>query len=481
MMDDRAEQGYGENMNRRQFISAGSAAMTAAAAGAAPPPITLKGITASMPLEERIRRIQSFVHHRYYSEKGLLYSHLNFAEERPHTEADLAGADPNNLGIPKHDVQNFENSSMNSGIFLAGQCFRYMVTKEPEALEYAAKAFRSIEVNYSLGEQAAEVPSILMQRAGSIDPNDRFSARAGWICKPYGQVMTTQTSTEQNFGPVWGLHVYRQIAPPKTKARIDSMLVNIADLWMQMGYKINFFGENWEFEKSMPRAQRHMPVWAWVNRIAYDVSGEKRFLREFQRLDSLFGSMPTAQQTNFGLGREKYISTEDRAFHDKEVAVANSLIDMEPQSKDRYIRAMAGWWKFSQIGMRDDFFAYYYIELNTVTGEWKPLPKSIKARQLWNSPSMWQNGTFPVCWGETAARLAVSSPMLAYRSPAHKEAAVAVAMKIFAKLDHGQLRYMTDPDNVLEPPLKYMTNLLSGDALAYYPTGYWYGKLQQLW
>ena len=25
----------------------------------------------------------------------------------------------------------------------------------------------------------------------------------------------------------------------------------------------------------MPRAQRHMPVWAWVNRIAFDVTGEK--------------------------------------------------------------------------------------------------------------------------------------------------------------------------------------------------------------
>src|SRR5260370_40794808 len=181
-------------MNRRQFISAAvpAAMVTADGANAAPAQITRKGNTASMPLEERLRRIQSFVHHRYYSEKGLLYSHLSFAEERPHTEADLAGADPNNLGIPKHDVQNFENSSMSSGIFLAGQCFRYMVTKEPEALEYAARAFRSIEVNYSLGEQAADGPSILMQRAGSIDPNDRFSARARGICKPYGQGMATQ-------------------------------------------------------------------------------------------------------------------------------------------------------------------------------------------------------------------------------------------------------------------------------------------------
>ena len=41
---------------------------------------------------------------------------------------------------------------MNSGIFLAGQCYRYMATKDPEALEYAARAFNSIEVNYSLAE-----------------------------------------------------------------------------------------------------------------------------------------------------------------------------------------------------------------------------------------------------------------------------------------------------------------------------------------
>ena len=71
-----------------------------------------------------------------------------------------------------------------------------------------------------------------------------------------------------------------------------------------------------------------------MNRVAYGASGERRFLREFQRLDALFGSLPTAQQTNFGLGREKYMSNEDRAFHRKEVEAANSLIDMEPQSME---------------------------------------------------------------------------------------------------------------------------------------------------
>lgn len=462
-------------MKRRVFLQ--SAASGALLPAATPPVSTLRDLNRHMPLDERIRRIQSFVHHHYYDKAGLLYSHVNFETERPHEEADLADSDPNNLGIPPHDHWNYENSAMNSGIFLAGQCYRYLATKDPEALEYAARAFRSIDVNYRLAEQAAGEPGILMQRAGSIDPNDRWSARAGWISKPYGGMLTTQTSTEQNFGPILGLYLYRRIAPEDVRRRIDAMIVGVADLWYQIGYKINFFGETWEFEKSMPRAQRHMPVWACINRIAYEVSGEKRFLREFQRLDSLFGAMPTAQQTNFGLGRRKYISTEDRSFHDKEVIVGSILGQLEPAARERYLTAMAAWWKFAQTGFYDDsFYSYYYIELDTVSGEWRPLPKSLKPRQQWNSPSMWQNGTFPVCWGENAARLSFSSILLAQASPAHAGEAKALATKIFACLDRQQLRYMKDPQGSLEKPLRHMANILSGDALAYYPTGYWCAK-----
>jgi hypothetical protein len=469
-------------MKRRDFVELAGCGALVSLSRAPAATETLRDLTRSMPLDERIRRIQSFVHQRYYDPKGLLYSHINFEEERPFTEADLAGADPNNLGIPAHDLDNYENSAMNSGIFLAGQCYRYLATKAPEALDYAAKAFHSIDVNYSLAEQAADQPGILMQRAGSIDPNDRWVARPGWICKPYGGVLTTQTSTEQNFGPIWGMYLYRQIAPERIRRRIDSMLVGVADFWQQIGYKINFFGEIWEFEKSMPRAQRHMPVWVWINRVAYEVSGEKRFLQEFHRLDSLFGAMPTAQQTNFGLGREQYISTEDRSFHDKEVVVASFLADLEAQNRERYIRGMAGWWKFAQIGRCDDnYFTYYFIELNTVTGAWRPLAKSVKPRQQWNSPSLWQNAVLPVCWGEQASRLAVSSAILANCSPAHTADAKELANKIFSRLDRDQLRYMKDPQNALEAPLKYKTNQLSGDGLAYYPTAYWYGKFHKLW
>jgi hypothetical protein len=93
---------------------------------------------------------------------------------------------------------------------------------------------------------------------------------------------------------------------------------------------------------------------------------------------------------------------------------------------------------------------------------------------------MWQNGTFPVCWGEVAARLAVSSMMVSRRNPEKTTEARDLARRIFSKLDRSHLRYMIDPENSLEPPMRYKLNLLSGDALAYYPTAYWYGRLHKL-
>ena len=220
--------------------------MTAAGAGAAPPQITLKGITVSMPLEERIRRIQSFVHHRYYSEKGLLYSHLNFAEERPHTEADLAGADANNLGIPKHDIQNFENSLDELGGDLPGgpvlPVHGYQRAGSPGICGKGIPIDRSGSPSPRRTGCRGAVDSDAACRLHRSERQVSRPAPVG-ICKPYGQVLTTQTSTEQNFGPVWGLHVYRQFAPPKTKARIDSMIVNSPISGWQMGLQDQFLLE----------------------------------------------------------------------------------------------------------------------------------------------------------------------------------------------------------------------------------------------
>ena len=72
-------------MNRRDFLALATAA-NSATAGQKP----LEQLNVKTPLEHRIRLIQTFVHQQHYSEEGLLYSHINFAEERPHRAGELS-------------------------------------------------------------------------------------------------------------------------------------------------------------------------------------------------------------------------------------------------------------------------------------------------------------------------------------------------------------------------------------------------------
>jgi hypothetical protein len=82
--------------------------VTTAAAGACSATNHAKGIGIHAARRAHSQN-SDFVHHRYYSEKGLLYSHLNFAEERPHTEADSRRRSEQSRNS-KHDVQNLKTA-----------------------------------------------------------------------------------------------------------------------------------------------------------------------------------------------------------------------------------------------------------------------------------------------------------------------------------------------------------------------------------
>jgi hypothetical protein len=166
-------------------------------------------------LAERIGRIERFVHERYYDADGLMYSHWNWREERPFVPADFQATDSTMMGPEPHAWMSYENSSFISGLFLAAQCFRYQATRDPVALDYAQRAFHSLDVNYRLTEH--HDPSQLgpNQRAGIVDsvPAAR-TPQNGFFCKPYYGQATDHTSTEQHFGPLFGLYHYFKTRAP---------------------------------------------------------------------------------------------------------------------------------------------------------------------------------------------------------------------------------------------------------------------------
>lgn len=436
----------------------------------------LAALRTDTPLPDRIAIIDRFVDQHYYDAAGLMYSHIKWDEERPFTAADFGPGDSTMPGPEPHAWMSYENSPFIAGLFLAAQCFRYEATKDPAALASARHAFGAVEGVYRLNE----VPGIdtgLVQKAGIIETATRgASPVGGFFGKPYYGQATDHTSTEQHFGPMFGLYRYWRIATPETQARIREIFSAVSRRW-RAGYQINYFGETWRLEESNPRAQRHMFLWSVIHRLAYEITKEPECLAEFRRLDALFGAIPTPRETMFGLGRPNYISTEDRQFHVQIVMGAEILAEMEPAGRARYLRGMLAWWDYSKTGQRDDLTAYYFIKVNALTGDWEKLPLSIKDRAHWRSPFLLHNATLPIAWVGIRERQGLTGTIVARHAPPAVAAAARVRVaQIFTGLDKDHLKWFIDPENVMPAPGKWMLNVLQGDALAFYSLGYWYAR-----
>ena len=439
-------------------------------------PPSLRTLSPRLSVARCIRLIEQFVHHRHYDPAGLMYSHIDWKKERPFRRSDFSKTDSTLPGPEPQQWISYENSSFISGMFLAAQCYRHQATGEPEALAMAERAFGSIDTNYRLTEQRDPAAAGLNQKAGSIDPTSQGGARKnGWFCKPYGGLATDHTSTEQHFGPLWGLFLYHPIASSETQNRIIQIFREVSQRWRQ-NYRINFVGEAWDLEQSNPRAQRHMFLWSVIQRMAYALTGDPASLEEYERLDALFGAIPTPRETAHGLGRPNYISTEDRSFHVQIVIGAEILSQLEPAKKSRYLRGMKAWWEYSFIGQREDLLSYYFIKVDSRTGDWEKLPLSIKPRPLWTSSFMLHNAILPVCWLGTRERQGITSAIVARCSRGVAPRARQHLGRLYRELDKSHLKWFADPEGVMPKEVTWMTNVLQGDSLAFYSLGYWYAQ-----
>lgn len=443
-------------------------------------PVSLAELDQLPTVAERIARLDRFVHERYYDAAGLMYSHMNWREERPFIPADFRPTDSTMMGPEPHAWMSYENSSFISGLFLAAQCFRYQATQDPEALTFARRAFHSLDANYRLTEQHDPSQSGPTQRAGFVDSTPAARGpQSGFFCKPYYGQATDHTSTEQHFGPLFGLYHYFKVAPPELQTRIKQMFSEVSRRW-RTAYRINFFGEVWNLEESYPRAQRHMFTWAVIHRLAYEITGEPECLEEFKRLDALYGAVPTPRETAVGLGRPSYISTEDRSFHVQIVMGAELLAQLEPANRDRYLRGMRAWWEYSLIGQRESLESYYFIRVNALTGAWEKLPTMIKPRAHWRTSYLLQNATLPICWLGTRERQGFTSAILIRHFPGDADAPRRRLHQVFSSVTKEHLKWFTDPEGVMPAELRWMLNVLQGDSFAFHSLGYWYARAHDI-
>lgn len=444
-------------------------------------------IDAAMPISRKVQIIQDFLGEHFFDDTGLFYAmwYWKGEELRPFRLDDFEGYSypSSSDGFTPRGHQNNEDSAMNCGNFLLSQCLRYQATKDEQALEYAAKAFRSIDYIFKLTEA---------------------QGHKGYVCKPYDGQVSKETSPDQYFGVMVGLWQYRALAEvigeKYAKERIDYLLPAMADWWRERNYSIKFFDMDMKGSDHNPG---HNPGFTALHQMAYLITGNPVYLNEAQRLIAIAGTIPTyyEQVRNYMLvdgivddpgflegfeydhQRRRFLTIDQESRVSTWMVVAPYPFFMRHDlSRIPMLKSVLGrMYKHMQYGLRDDLLSYYTIQVDLERDIWRPVKVPSTPERLANAPyGNWHFCSYysEVCWPPNVARLGYVSVIAHQYAPEMCPGALDLARRILQRLDSPRLQSFLDPDGQqLLPPDEWMQYCFYNDPAAHTLLAYWTARV----
>jgi len=430
-----------------------------------------------MPISRKVEILQNFLAREYFHKSGIIYTSWYWradelrpwkAEDRrpdqayPHTSA----------GFTPEGHNSAENSPMVSGLFLQSQCLRYIATGAAEALEYAAKAFHSLDLIYRLTEA---------------------DGREGFICKPYDWKASAETSIDQYTFVMMGLWEYLALADHATRQRIARMLAKMADWWrVSADYHITYF------ERRIPLLPYHAPRLACLNAMAYRATGDETYAAESSKMLGLSGAWPTIYdaQRKLILDADPATLRRDDDFQDYDPRRGRFLFRTREVGGEMYLGlACADWFmrndaqhmpllkhvvarytRQMQFGLRDDLLTLYGFELDLEKETWRAVHTTATPEQRANALAGSLIGTYfsEVCWGDFASRIPDACVIAHQHAREFSPGSLDLSRRMLQRLDNERLHWMIDPDGKqLLPELDWMRWMLSGDAPVFTLLAYW--------
>jgi hypothetical protein len=440
-------------------------------------PEQLLRIKAGDALPWKVEVLQRFLGEYFFHPSDIMYSQWYWKgdELRPWRRSDFEGKSyPNTSeGFTPEGHNNNENSAWTSGLFLWSQCLRFEVTRDEEALAYAAKAFRSLDTIFRLTEARGE---------------------RGFLCKPYDCMASQQTSPDQYIAAILGLWEYRKIASHTARERIDELLPAMADWWRERNYTLHFFTRDW----NILDYGYHYPSMACINYIAYQVSGAPVYRDECRRLLMLAGPWPTrfdvARAQMYATGASNWAAhlhsyeyepsrrpflfrnTENRAAMWLTLAPADWLMRHDPGLSDVLKQAIGRFYHAMQFGLRSDLLSLYSIQIDLERDTWYPLRTSPSSASRAASLTNWLFEAYDseVCWGDAACRIADMAVIGYQHAREFCPGALPLVRALLQRLDSERLHHFIDPDGQqLLPELDWMRYALSSDVPAFTLLAYW--------
>lgn len=435
-------------------------------------------IESDWPVREKVEVLQNFLGNHYFHENGIMYCmwHYRDGQARPFHKSDFGDFLFDFLKRENCSQKGWlesENSPSTSGLFLASQALRYQVTGERQAMDFAKKAFSSVNAIMTMTE-AAQQP--------------------GFLTKPWDWKVTTGTSPDQYICVMHGLWQYRKIADYPDRKRIEKLLARMADWWRTREYTLDFHGVNW------PILPHHAPAMACLHSMAYKCTGNQLYLDECRRLLTLAGSWPTWIERNrrelyhpTGFPVEKKGVRWPRELHGREydparrdyllllfevqeiwltLICADYFMNEDASLADILKHAISRHQKYIQFGLRPDYLTYYTIQVDLEKDYWTTIKRGHHDENLgFLAP------TENRCWLDGASRIPDASIIAHQHAPEFSPGALKLASDMLKTLNDERLHWYADPeDNSFADSEKWLLDILSSDVPSFTILSYWRAK-----
>ncbi len=439
----------------------------------------LPGLEA-LDLGSKANVIQSLLEENFFHDSGLFYSLLLISgprEIRSTSRADLEGASVIE-GVYKdggasdeaarEEGMTFENSIYSAGLYLQSQVARYAVTKEPAAMKEALRALNALRMIYDYA---------------------RERGHEGWLGKPYGQIPKDHSSPDQYHAAIIGLYQFHEIARPAERLQIVAMLRGIADFMTKRNYQI------WDVSKPTDALPWNIgfaycnTTYVLAQAMVFRLTGEMRYRDEALRLADLARWREWSHLDEWAAdGLTRVLEFERVAIGSFVLHAVEMLAEILPELfgathsavREGLARALEKWWAFTELGIDNNGYQHYWIDIDVTNRTWKPT--GIRECPRPSMPGTFWNYYSDVRWSDQLyRRVTAAFPVIAHL-PNKRESALAWMRDMMERTNGERMRWVIDLDgHQLKPDVKWMGCMLSSEAPFHYLITYWRGRALGYW
>ncbi len=349
----------------------------------------------------------------------------------------------------------WENTPMVMGEYLASQICKYRVTQDALALKRARRCFLGLRKVYELSQSVAP----------------------GFVCKPYGGVVSDETSSDQAQYMVNGFDLYYPFATADEQAFIREAVVKIADFWMGRDYNYKYYSHPLQWQRNR---------FFGFLKLAEKYSGEAKYAEERRRILANPQNTVTAPYSS---NLEKDMTGRLKPPHPQllvhsancECAMTGFLSVnnvMDDPIVGRYVRSLLPqFYQMATEGLYPDGNAYNVLMRDgwgfyEIPRRYSFVNDPARHPKPWNCLRVMTVG--PKRYGGHVASAALSA--LALMAPHDGAAAKWLRDRggdMLYRIATRHLTHIEDPYCIFPPGARWSTRVRSGDALGFWLWAYW--------